>query len=113
MGYKVTQTLPLTQVGYKVFLGRRKYFVSVDVGGGRIQWYLPTPNPNPDPNPNFNPNPNPNPNPNRNRNPTVTLTLPPPLPNRYAFLNIPPGALPDECKRGEPAIEFLRDECAP
>ena len=30
-------------VGYKVFLGRRKYFVSVDVGGGRIQWYLLTP----------------------------------------------------------------------
>lgn len=26
-------------VGYKVFLGPRKYFVSVDVGGGRIQWY--------------------------------------------------------------------------
>jgi len=26
-------------VGYKVFLGSRKYFVSVDVGGGRIQWY--------------------------------------------------------------------------
>ena len=60
-----------------------------------------TPNPNPNPNPNFNPNSNPNPNP---------TTLPPPLPNRYAFLNIPPGALPDECKRGEPAIEFLRDE---
>ena len=35
----LTLTLPLTQVGYKVFLGRRKYFVSVDVGGGRIQWY--------------------------------------------------------------------------
>ena len=26
-------------VGYKVYLGPRKYFVSVDVGGGRIQWY--------------------------------------------------------------------------
>jgi len=26
-------------VGYKVFLGKRKYFVSVDVGGGRVQWY--------------------------------------------------------------------------
>jgi len=29
----------IKEVGYKVFLGRRKYFVSVDVGGGRIQWY--------------------------------------------------------------------------
>lgn len=26
-------------VGYKVYLGSRKYFVSVDVGGGRVQWY--------------------------------------------------------------------------
>nr|ARG42304.1 chloroplast zeaxanthin epoxidase [Karlodinium veneficum] len=26
-------------VGYKVFLGQKKYFVSVDVGHGRIQWY--------------------------------------------------------------------------
>jgi len=58
----------IKDVGYKVFLGRRKYFVSVDVGGGRIQW--------------------------------------------YAFLNIPPGALPEECKRGEPAVDFLRDEFA-
>ena len=29
----------IAHVGYKVFLGSRKYFVSVDVGGGRIQWY--------------------------------------------------------------------------
>ena len=29
----------IKEVGYKVFLGSRKYFVSVDVGGGRIQWY--------------------------------------------------------------------------
>jgi len=29
----------IATVGYKVFLGARKYFVSVDVGGGRIQWY--------------------------------------------------------------------------
>ena len=29
----------IATVGYKVFLGSRKYFVSVDVGGGRIQWY--------------------------------------------------------------------------
>jgi zeaxanthin epoxidase len=29
----------IKDVGYKVFLGSRKYFVSVDVGGGRIQWY--------------------------------------------------------------------------
>jgi len=29
----------IESVGYKVFLGSRKYFVSVDVGGGRIQWY--------------------------------------------------------------------------
>ena len=56
----------IKEVGYKVFLGRRKYFVSVDVGGGRIQW--------------------------------------------YAFLNIPPGALPETSKRGEPAIAFLREE---
>ena len=28
----------IAEVGYKVFLGRRKYFVSVDVGGGRLQW---------------------------------------------------------------------------
>jgi len=29
----------IATVGYKVYLGSRKYFVSVDVGGGRIQWY--------------------------------------------------------------------------
>ena len=29
----------IKDVGYKVWLGPRKYFVSVDVGGGRIQWY--------------------------------------------------------------------------
>jgi len=37
----IAYTVPddIKEVGYKVFLGRRKYFVSVDVGGGRIQWY--------------------------------------------------------------------------
>jgi len=29
----------IADVGYKVWVGPRKYFVSVDVGGGRIQWY--------------------------------------------------------------------------
>ena len=29
----------IAEVGYKVWVGSRKYFVSVDVGGGRIQWY--------------------------------------------------------------------------
>jgi len=29
----------ISDVGYKVWVGSRKYFVSVDVGGGRIQWY--------------------------------------------------------------------------
>jgi len=29
----------IAEVGYKVYLGSRKYFVSVDVGGGRMQWY--------------------------------------------------------------------------
>jgi len=29
----------IKDVGYKVWVGSRKYFVSVDVGGGRIQWY--------------------------------------------------------------------------
>jgi len=29
----------IKEVGYKVWVGARKYFVSVDVGGGRIQWY--------------------------------------------------------------------------
>jgi zeaxanthin epoxidase len=29
----------IKEVGYKVWVGPRKYFVSVDVGGGRIQWY--------------------------------------------------------------------------
>ena len=48
----------------QVFLGRRKYFVSVDVGGGRIQW--------------------------------------------YAFLNVPPGGVPEQCRRGEGAIDYLR-----
>ena len=56
----------INDVGYKVFLGRRKYFVSVDVGGGRIQW--------------------------------------------YAFLNIPPGGVPENMRKGEGAIEFLRPE---
>jgi len=37
----IAYTVPsdIKEVGYKVFLGRRKYFVSVDVGGGRLQWY--------------------------------------------------------------------------
>jgi len=37
----IAQCVPddIKDVGYKVFLGSRKYFVSVDVGGGRIQWY--------------------------------------------------------------------------
>ena len=29
----------IKEVGYKVWVGPRKYFVSVDVGKGRIQWY--------------------------------------------------------------------------
>jgi len=29
----------IKEVGYKIWVGSRKYFVSVDVGGGRIQWY--------------------------------------------------------------------------
>lgn len=29
----------IAEVGYKVWVGSKKYFVSVDVGGGRIQWY--------------------------------------------------------------------------
>jgi len=56
----------IAEVGYKVFLGRRKYFVSVDVGGGRIQW--------------------------------------------YAFLNIPPGSLPEGMRTGRPALDFLGEE---
>ena len=37
----IAQCVPddIAEVGYKVWLGSRKYFVSVDVGGGRIQWY--------------------------------------------------------------------------
>ena len=37
----IAYTVPddIADVGYNVYLGRRKYFVSVDVGGGRIQWY--------------------------------------------------------------------------
>ena len=26
-------------VGYRVFLGNGRYFVSSDVGGGKMQWY--------------------------------------------------------------------------
>ena len=26
-------------VGYRVFLGNSQYFVSSDVGGGKMQWY--------------------------------------------------------------------------
>ena len=64
----IAYTVPhdIKEVGYKVFLGRRKYFVSVDVGGGRIQW--------------------------------------------YAFLNIPPGGVPESSRKGEGALEFLRPE---
>lgn len=29
----------LPAVGYRVFLGNGKYFVSSDVGGGKMQWY--------------------------------------------------------------------------
>ena len=28
-------------VGYRVFLGNGKYFVSSDVGGGKMQWSVP------------------------------------------------------------------------
>jgi zeaxanthin epoxidase len=37
----IAQCVPddIATVGYKIWLGSRKYFVSVDVGGGRIQWY--------------------------------------------------------------------------
>ena len=52
-----TEPHDIKTVGYKVFLGRRKYFVSVDVGGGRIQW--------------------------------------------YAFLNVPPGGVPEDMRKGE------------
>ena len=30
---------PRTAVGYRVFLGNGRYFVSSDVGGGKMQWY--------------------------------------------------------------------------
>jgi len=64
----IAYTVPydIKDVGYKVFLGRRKYFVSVDVGGGRIQW--------------------------------------------YAFLNIPPGTMPDQIRSGAGALRFMREE---
>eukprot|EP00472_Partenskyella_glossopodia_P002963 CAMPEP_0197524920 /NCGR_PEP_ID=MMETSP1318-20131121/10348_1 /TAXON_ID=552666 /ORGANISM="Partenskyella glossopodia, Strain RCC365" /LENGTH=441 /DNA_ID=CAMNT_0043078021 /DNA_START=323 /DNA_END=1648 /DNA_ORIENTATION=+ len=29
----------IDDVGYSVFMGRKKYFVSTDIGGGRLQWY--------------------------------------------------------------------------
>jgi len=29
----------IKEVGYKVFMGRKKYFVATDIGQGRIQWY--------------------------------------------------------------------------
>ncbi|XP_024974379.1 zeaxanthin epoxidase, chloroplastic [Cynara cardunculus var. scolymus] len=29
----------ITSVGYRVFLGHKQYFVSSDVGGGKMQWY--------------------------------------------------------------------------
>ena len=37
----IAQCVPddIKEVGYKIYIGPRKYFVSVDVGGGRIQWY--------------------------------------------------------------------------
>ena len=36
----IAQCVPddIKEVGYKVFLGERKFFVCVDVGGGRLQW---------------------------------------------------------------------------
>ena len=45
----IAQCVPddIATVGYKVFLGSRKYFVSVDVGGGRIQWCASPHNPPP------------------------------------------------------------------
>ncbi len=30
---------PPPAVGYRVFLGNGRYFVSSDVGGGKMQWY--------------------------------------------------------------------------
>jgi len=38
-GMAYCQPSDIDDVGYKVWVGSRKYFVSVDVGGGRIQWY--------------------------------------------------------------------------
>lgn len=32
-------TPPPPVVGYRVFLGNGRYFVSSDVGGGKMQWY--------------------------------------------------------------------------
>ena len=32
-------------VGYRVFLGNRQYFVSSDVGGGKMQWWAAWPAP--------------------------------------------------------------------
>jgi len=29
----------ISEVGYKVFMGKKKYFVATDIGRGRIQWY--------------------------------------------------------------------------
>jgi len=38
-GETVMQTPDYFEVGYKVYIGQRKYFVTSDVGEGRIQWY--------------------------------------------------------------------------
>ena len=85
----------------QVWLGRRKYFVSVDVGGGRIQWCAEITS--------------------RQGHAEVTprsrfawglgevdgWTAGTFL-DRYAFLNIPPGGLAEGQRKGEGALDFVR-----
>ena len=86
----------IADVGYKVYLGRRKYFVSVDVGGGRIQWYA-----------------------GRRRaqfgaqfGAQCSDADGRPRPLAGAFLTCAPGSLKGKLEKGEGELEYLRQEYA-
>ena len=39
-GETVIKTADYNETGYKVYIGPKRYFVTSDVGDGRVQWYV-------------------------------------------------------------------------
>ena len=40
VGETVIKTADYYETGYKVYIGLKRYFVTSDVGDGRVQWYF-------------------------------------------------------------------------